>query len=179
MRSSSHTSPCIALRSTWQHSTHSAPHPSIRGLALTYDYRGYYNMFAKLKNAQVVSRGSDGRGGDGAGSSGGRLAAQVAGIDIGAVTERVTSEQSAARSASFAGGPAGVNQEEGQGQEEERGPAEDGAQPQMREGASCHFGGYTPEARPRGDVAAATSHELLRPQPTSRPLRAGADSRAP
>jgi len=55
-----------------------------------------------------VSRGSDGRGSDGAGGSGDQLAAQVAGIDIDAVTERATSEQSAARKAPFEGGEAGV-----------------------------------------------------------------------
>ena len=55
-----------------------------------------------------VSRGSDGRGSDGAGGSGDQLVAQVAGIDIDAVTERATSEQSAARPALFGGKPAGV-----------------------------------------------------------------------
>ena len=45
---------------------------------------------------------------NGAGGSGDQLAAKVAEIDIYAVTERVTSEQSAARSAPFEGKAAGV-----------------------------------------------------------------------
>ena len=53
-------------------------------------------------------RGSGGRGSDGAGGSGDQLAARVAEIDIDAVTERVTSEQSAARPALFGGEAAGV-----------------------------------------------------------------------
>ena len=44
----------------------------------------------------------------GAGGSGDQLAAKVAEIDIYAVTERVTSEQCAARSAPFEGKAAGV-----------------------------------------------------------------------
>jgi hypothetical protein len=63
---------------------------------------------AKPMEVDEVSRGSDGRGSDSAGGSGDQLAAQVAGIDIRAVTERVTSEQSAARSAPFEGKAAGV-----------------------------------------------------------------------
>ena len=62
-----------------------------------------------------VSRGSDGRGGGGAGGSGDQLAAEVAGIDIGAVTERVTSEQSAARPALFGGEAAGVKKPRSRG----------------------------------------------------------------
>ena len=62
----------------------------------------------KAMTRWVVSMESDGRGSDGAGGSGDQLAAQVAGIDIGAVTERVTSEQSAARPTLFGGGVAGV-----------------------------------------------------------------------
>jgi len=50
-----------------------------------------------------------GRGSDGAGGSrDGLTAHEVAAIDIGAVTERVTSEQSAARSTPFGGEAAGV-----------------------------------------------------------------------
>ena len=45
---------------------------------------------------------------DGAGGSGDQLAAKVAEIDIDAVTERVTSEQSAARPTLFGGEAAGV-----------------------------------------------------------------------
>ena len=55
-----------------------------------------------------VGMEGDGRGSDGAGGSGDQLAAKVAEIDIYAVTERVTSEQSAARSAPFEGKAAGV-----------------------------------------------------------------------
>ena len=55
-----------------------------------------------------VSKESDGRGSGGAGGSGDQLAARVAEIDTDAVTERVTSEQSAARSTPFGGEAAGV-----------------------------------------------------------------------
>jgi len=54
----------------------------------------------------------DGRGSDGAGGSGDRLAARVAGIDIDTVTERVTSEQSAARRTPFKGGETGVKKKD-------------------------------------------------------------------
>ena len=56
-------------------------------------------------------------GSDGAGGSGDRLAAQVAGIDIRAVTERVTSEQSAARQALFGGEAAGVKKRRSRGKQ--------------------------------------------------------------
>ena len=55
------------------------------------------------------SRGSDGRGSDGADGSGDRLATRVAEIDIDTVAERVTSAQSAARSAPFENRAAGVS----------------------------------------------------------------------
>ena len=63
-------------------------------------------------DVEAVNRGSDSRGSDGAGGSGDQLAAQVAGIDIRAVTERVTSEQSAARPTPFKGGEAGVQKKD-------------------------------------------------------------------
>ena len=61
-----------------------------------------------------VSMESDGRGSDGAGGSGDRLAARVAEIDIDvdAVTEQVTSEQSAARKTPFKGGETGVKKKD-------------------------------------------------------------------
>ena len=59
-----------------------------------------------------VSMESDGRGSDGAGGSGDRLAAKVAEIDMDAVTERVTSEQSAARKTPFKGGETGVKKKD-------------------------------------------------------------------
>jgi len=59
----------------------------------------------------------DGRGSDGAGGSGDQLAAQVAGIDIRAVTERVTSEQSAARQVLFGGDAAGVKKRRNRGKQ--------------------------------------------------------------
>jgi len=54
----------------------------------------------------------DGGGSDGADDSGDRLAARVGGIDIAAVTERVTSEQSAARPTPFKGREAGVQKKD-------------------------------------------------------------------
>jgi len=68
-----------------------------------------------MHDARFQTNFSNGRGSDGAGGSGDQLAAQVAGIDIGAVTERVTSEQSAARSAPFGGEAAGVKKPRSRG----------------------------------------------------------------